>query len=130
MQMDDKLDYLGLGFILYGGLQVLAALFIGLVYGLSGLAMTLGGLVESDAGLAGGGVVFVVLAVLIGLFVLVMGAAYAAVGMGLRARRSWSRVGGMIAGALGLMSMPIGTLLGVSAFVVLLDDEAKRELTR
>jgi hypothetical protein len=45
-------------------------------------------------------------------------------GIGLLARKSWARVLGVIVSAFGLVSFPIGTLIGAYAIFVLLQDAA------
>lgn len=45
-------------------------------------------------------------------------------GIGLLARKSWAQIFGVIVSALGLVSFPIGTLVGIYAIFVLLQDTA------
>jgi hypothetical protein len=45
-------------------------------------------------------------------------------GIGLLARKSWARVFGVVVSALGLVSFPIGTLVGIYAICVLMQDAA------
>jgi hypothetical protein len=48
-------------------------------------------------------------------------------GYGIIRRKNWGRIAAFVAAVLMLGSVPIGTLVGVFTFVVLLDDEAKAE---
>lgn len=45
-------------------------------------------------------------------------------GFGLVARKAWSRILAMVVGFIGLTAFPIGTILGLYAFYILLQDEA------
>jgi len=45
-------------------------------------------------------------------------------GLGLVARKPWARILAMVVGFLGLTAFPIGTILGLYAFYVLLQDAA------
>ena len=45
-------------------------------------------------------------------------------GLGLVGRKPWARVLAMVVGFLGLTAFPVGTLLGLYAFYVLLQDSA------
>ncbi|HHO52737.1 MAG TPA: hypothetical protein ENK18_18145 [Deltaproteobacteria bacterium] len=120
--MRQHIDIVGLLFMAYGGLQLLGVLGMGLFVFVGG-GLGLLGISEGDAELVvmGGvyGLVGVVFAVLIGAFAV----ANLAVGWGLRGRKPWARIGGMIAAALSMMNMPLGTLLGIYAFMVLLDKD-------
>jgi len=45
-------------------------------------------------------------------------------GLGLVGRKPWARILAMVVGFLGLTAFPVGTLLGLYAFYVLLQDSA------
>ena len=45
-------------------------------------------------------------------------------GLGLVARKPWARILAMVVGFLGLTAFPIGTILGLYAFYILLQDAA------
>ena len=80
-----------------------------------------------------GGVVNLVVFGVIGVVALGISAAVALpsllAGWGLRKRRPWSRILALVVGALSLPSMPLGTALGIFAFVTLLRPEAAVELS-
>lgn len=59
------------------------------------------------------------------LLALVWGAGHVAVGMLVRRRRHWSRVGAILLGSVDLLLLPYGTALGIYALWVLLREEAK-----
>lgn len=129
MNAGQKLDTLGMLMMLYGGFQLFVAGVVVLLYGGMGGLMLIGSITEGDGGLAAGGGLFVVMALFVGLILLVYTGMYVAAGVGMRRRKPWSRVLGLIGGALAILSFPIGTALGVYAFMVLLGDDAAKELT-
>jgi hypothetical protein len=129
MEIGKKLDTLGLVLMAYGVLQLLVALLVGVVYGLMGVGMIGLGASEGDGGLAFAGGIFALFAVLIGFMLLLYTAMYVAAGWGLRKRKAWARVVALIGGALALLNIPLGTALGIYAFMVLLDDKVAGELT-
>lgn len=113
--MDTHFDLLGLFHLIYGGLLLLIGLGVGIL--MSGVGAVSG---DADAtallGLLGGGFGFVMAA-----FAL----PYLLAGWGLRKRRRWARILAMIVGALALLSVPLGTALGVYTFWALLKPEAE-----
>jgi hypothetical protein len=56
---------------------------------------------------------------------MIWGAAHVAVGMLVRRRRHWSRLGAILFGSVDLLLLPYGTALGVYALWVLLREESK-----
>ena len=56
------------------------------------------------------------------------GAAWAATGIGLRRRRTWSRSVGLVLALLSLLVVPFGTAMGAYAFWVLLRQRARELL--
>lgn len=70
------------------------------------------------------------IAILRGLlvFVGIYGGLELAAGIGILDRASWSRVLSMVLGAIGLISFPLGTALGVYTFWVMLDARTRRIL--
>ena len=64
---------------------------------------------------------------LIGGFLLLGGILSALVGVGLLMRQPWARVTALIAAALSLLSIPLGTALGIYTFWVLLPSEHEEE---
>ena len=53
-----------------------------------------------------------------------------AIGLALGRRRPGARAAALVAGALNLCLLPFGTALGIYAFWVLINDEARREFGR
>ena len=63
-------------------------------------------------------------AILIGGLVIGLALPALVAGIGVLARKSWGRILGIIVSVFALMSFPIGTLIGIYAIFVLIQDEA------
>ena len=114
-------DFLGVLFIVWGLLTT--------VIGLSTLALGVGAaalIASSDrpASFAAGftAAAFTTMAII----AILWGLAHVAVGLPLRKRRHWSRLGAMVLGSIDLILLPYGTALGVYALWVLIRQDAKR----
>lgn len=121
--MRQHIDTLGLLFMAYGGLQLLGVLAMG-VFVLLGGGLGLLGISEGDLELIVMGSMYGMIGAVLVVFAGLSALSSLAVGWGLRGRRPWARIGGLILGLLSLMNMPLGTLLGLYACVVLLDKDA------
>jgi hypothetical protein len=60
----------------------------------------------------------------VGLLLIVLGIPGLAAGAGLLARKSWARILAVVVAILGLANFPIGTLIGLYALWVLMQDAA------
>jgi hypothetical protein len=60
------------------------------------------------------------------LLAMMWGAAHVFVGLLVRRRRHWSRMGALLLGSVDLLLLPYGTALGVYGLWVLLREESKR----
>ena len=128
-RLKGKVDLLGLFFLISGGLQVCVALFMGVMYGLIGTGIGVAGVMEGEGeAMVVGGSVFSV-GICIAVFVLVFAVPTLMTGRALRKQKRWARIAALVLGALGILNVPIGTALGVYAFVVLLDKEIDSVLT-
>jgi len=114
-------DFLSVLFIVWGLLTT--------VVGLSTLALGVGAaalIASSDrpASFAAGftAAAFTTMAII----AILWGLAHVAVGLPLRKRRHWSRLGAMVLGSIDLILLPYGTALGVYALWVLIRQDAKR----
>ena len=122
--MSQHFDILGYLFIALGVLTLLGGLIAGCALGIGGEIAGNADPAFRDTGLTG---VFAGLGAIIFVIVAVFAALYLAAGYGLLKREPWARVLGMIAGALGLLSFPIGTAIGVYALWALTRPEAEAE---
>ncbi|MDJ0789537.1 MAG: hypothetical protein QNK05_22315 [Myxococcota bacterium] len=105
---------LGLAWLLLSGLGVLAA-------GLAFLAIAPWGLAFGDPGAVG---FFGILATVVSGGMLALSLPGFVVGLGLLGRRRWARTGAIVLGALALLQVPFGTILGGATLLILLGDDA------
>lgn len=66
----------------------------------------------------------------VGIFVLVKGAAGFLAGWGLLQKQSWARILTLVLGFISLFNIPFGTALGIYTLWVLLPSESEKEYTR
>ena len=127
--MTKHIDLLGVAFIAYGALELLGVGLVGLIgvglgdgFGYLGVSMG-----DPELAVVGGlyGGIFIVAAA----FELVFAIPKVLVGTALRRRTPWARIGGLVLGCMALMNIPLGTLLGVFAIVVLVDKDVAAEFT-
>ena len=114
-------DFLGVLFIVWGLLTT--------VIGLSTLALGVGAaaLIASSDRPASFAASFTAAAFTsLAIIAILWGLAHVAVGVPLRKRRHWSRLGAMVLGSIDLILLPYGTALGVYALWVLIRQDAKR----
>ncbi len=119
--MRDHVSIIGALFIVYGVCLLTLTLPLFLVTALPGASLLAAG--EAVAM----GTAYVVVAFLMGALLEAFGLSCLFVGQGIRARAGWARSGGVLCGALALATIPLGTLLGLYAFVILLDEEVVAE---
>ncbi|HEX8128379.1 MAG TPA: hypothetical protein VF527_04700 [Pyrinomonadaceae bacterium] len=118
--MQQHITILGWLYIAFGALGVLAALFVLLVMGGTGL---ISGDAQSAALLSG-----------IGLFIAVIVAILSVpsiiAGWGLLKRKSWSRLLAIVLGALNILNFPFGTAVGIYTIWALTQTESERLLSQ
>jgi hypothetical protein len=107
--------------IIYGALGVLAALFSSVIF--SAVAAFLGSTNDPDAsiGIAALGFTGVTLTIV----VLVLSIPYVVCGWGLLKLRPWSRILGIVLAAISLIHIPLGTIFGIYALVILFNKETE-----
>ena len=120
--MSAHVDFVGVLFIVWGLLTTLV--------GVSTLALGIGAVALIASASRGGGgqmaagvtaAVFTTLAII----AMIWGAAHVAVGVPLRRRAPWARLGALMLGSVDLLLLPYGTALGVYALWVLLSERGK-----
>ena len=127
--MVKHLDVLGILFWVWAGMQLLVGLFLVVLYILMGAGMGVAGATGGDEEMMIIGAIFGVGGLVAGLFVIAFSLPAIALGYGLRKRRPWARILGFVVAALALMNIPLGTALGIFAFVVLMDKDVAAELS-
>lgn len=120
---ESHVDLVGVLFVVWGGLTVLIGAST-LALGMAAASLIANGSDPERGQFAAGltAAMFTAFAVLAALW----GAAHATVGVLVRRRRHWSRLGAILLGSVDLLLLPYGTALGVYALYVLLREEAKR----
>lgn len=121
--MSSHVDFVGLLFIVWGGLTA--------AVGLSTLALGIGAAALIRSASAGGGAgqlaaglmaaVFTTLAVI----AIAWGLAHISVGVPVRRHRPWARLVALMLGSVDLLLLPYGTALGVYTLWVLLREDGK-----
>jgi hypothetical protein len=122
--MAQHVKILGILHIVFGGLGVLAAMFVLLIFG--GISAVVGLSDHSSDSLTAipilgliGGFVFIL--------VLVLSLPGLIIGIGLMQFRPWARIAGIVLSALDLVSVPpFGTALGIYGLWVLLNRETEQ----
>ena len=119
--MRTHVKVLGVLQLVFGGFSLLLALGSGM--GLSFLSAMVGGSGDPDS--ATGSAVLGFVAIAFTVFFGLVGAVGVACGIGLLTFKSWARILGIIASALSLFNMPIGTALGIYGLWVLFNKETE-----
>jgi hypothetical protein len=121
--MSSHVDFVGVLFVVWGGLTALV--------GLSTLSLGVGAaaLITSAGGGAGGqlaagltAAAFTTLA----LIAIIWGMAHIGVGLPVRQRRPWARLVALMLGSVDLILLPYGTALGIYTLWALLNEDGKR----
>ena len=122
MTARDHNKLLSIFFFIMGGLQLFAGVIVIFVYGGLGTVM-LSTARKSEEQTMGG--VFLVLAVVVGLFVLAFAGLFLFTGWKLLKEQAIGRTLGIIGSILSLMSFPLGTALGVYGLWFFFGDQGK-----
>lgn len=123
MTAKDHNKLLSIFHLIQGGLQAFAGIIIGLVYGVLGLVLRSAAQKPQDQFI---GTVFVVLAFVIAPIVLVFAALNLIAGYKMLKEKSGGRNWGIAASIVSLLSIPLGTALGVYGLWFLYGDEGKQ----
>ena len=125
--MVGHINIVGILFVAGGGMQLMMALLIGFIFFTlgGGLALLGGSTGEGEMIVVGG--LYAVIGIFVGVVSGVMSMPSMVAGYGLYKRKGWARIVALVVGALAMMNFPMGTLLGVYAFVTLLDRDVADE---
>ena len=118
--MQQHINILGWLYIVFGGIGVLMGVLFMIGAGLVGAAA---GAEDASAGLMAGGIGF-----FIAIIIAVMSLPSIIAGWGLLKRKRWSRMLAIVLGAISLLSIPIGTLLGIYTIWALTKPESQAML--
>lgn len=109
-------------FIVMGAVLICLALLTSLVFSVLGGIIGASG--DEDAGVAIA--ILGLSGITLTIFLLVMAVPYIVCGWGLRKRRRWARILGIVLAALALTKFPIGTAFGVYALIILFKGETEK----
>ena len=118
--MQQHITVLGWLYIVFGVLGLLAAVFVLLVMGGTGL---LSGDAQSAALLSGIGLFIAFIVAILSLPSIIAG-------WGLLKHKSWSRLLAIVIGALNILNFPLGTAIGIYTIWALTQNESQRLLSR
>ena len=113
--MEQHIKILGYIYIAFGILGIVVGAFVFLAAGIAGAASG-----EAEAAVAAGGFGFV-----IALIIAVLSLPNLIAGWGLLKRKSWSRMLAIVLGAISLLSIPVGTILGIYTIWALTKPESQ-----
>lgn len=108
-------------FLICGVFYAAGAFFLPLV--LTFVASIVGSSGDPDAAMATG--ILGLTGVTLSVMFVVLAIPHLLVGWGMLKFKPWARIGGIVLGALGLLSFPIGTLIGIYALVILFRKETE-----
>lgn len=127
--MARHIDTVAVMLFIYALLQLSIACMVGGIYGAMGAGSAVIGVIEGEEGMVVMGGVFVVIAVFLGMMMLLQPLLAFFAAVGLRRRTHLGRILAIIACALALLNIPLGTIVGIFGFVVLIDKEAAAEFS-
>jgi hypothetical protein len=119
--MNDKINMVGIVWVVLGVLTCLGAGFVMLGGGAMLAGFASGG--DHDAAVAGSMVAGFM--GILAICILVMGIFEIVAGLALRKHRPWARIAIIILAILNILGFPIGTIVGIFSLIVLLSAEAK-----
>lgn len=119
--MATHVKVIGACFIVFGAMWVLGAMFSGVI--LTVIAGFVGQSDNHDA--AVGATVLGITGVALTTILLAIGIPQIVCGIGLLLFKSWARILGIVLAAICLVSVPIGTVFGIYALVILFSKESE-----
>lgn len=123
------IDTVAILFVVYAIFQIAIACMVGGIYGLLGGGVMAVGVVESEPEAMIGGGLFVALSIFIVVIMAIQPVLALIAASGLRRRTQLGRILGIIVCALAVLNMPLGTIVAIFGFIVLIDKEASAEFS-
>jgi hypothetical protein len=112
--MESHIKILGWLYIVLGILGLLSTLCLGIIIVGTGFVS------QDDTAMR----TMIIVAIVIGIFMLLVSAPGIIAGWGLLQYRPWARIFTIVLGILNLPGFPVGTVLGVYTLIILLDDQS------
>lgn len=122
MQPEEHTKILGIMHLVYGGMHLVSLIFVVFAFLIMGMTMPFSAS-RSDAPPFA---FFGILAIIIAAFTLILTIPPLVAGYGFLKRKSWSKVAGAISAALALISIPMGTALGVYTLWFLFGEKGRQ----
>jgi|SRR5687768_1528537 len=122
MAPEEHSRILGIMHLVYGGMQLVSLVFVVFAFLIMGMTMPFTSSQSDPAPFA----FFGILAIVIAAITLVLTIPPLVAGYGFLKRKSWSKVAGAISAALALISIPLGTALGVYTFWFLFGEKGRQ----
>lgn len=123
--MATHIKVIGVLFLVCGGILVAMALFFPALFGLVASIVRADG--DPDAAIATN--VLGITGAAFSIFFAALAVPFVATGWGMLKLKSWSRIAGIVLGALMLISFPLGTAVGIYALVILFRKDAEALFT-
>lgn len=122
MQAEEHNKILGIMHLVYGGMHAISLVVVVLAFVIMGMTLPF----SSAGSEAPPFAFFGILGIIIGVFTLILTIPPLVAGYGFLKRKSWSKVAGAISAALALISIPMGTALGVYTFWFLFGEKGRQ----
>ena len=126
MQAEEHNKILGIMHLVYGGMHALSLVVMLFVFLIMGITIPFG-FSGRDAPPAA---LFAVIGIIVFVFMLVLTIPPFVAGYGFLKRKQWSKVAGVISACLALLSVPMGTALGVYTFWFLFGEKGRQMYSR
>ena len=119
----DHNKLLGIFHLIQGGLQALGGIFVAVIYGAMGVAFRANAHRPEEQMM---GTIFIVLAFAVAPFILIFAGINLTAGYKMLKEKAGARTWGVVASIVSLLSVPLGTALGVYGLWFLFGEEGKR----
>lgn len=122
MQPAEHAKILGIMHLAYGGMHMFSLIVMVIVFAVMGIAIPFSAPDANGAPMA----MFAIIVVFVAVFTLVLAVPPLIAGYGFLKRKRWSKAAGAISAALALLSIPMGTALGVYTFWFLFGEKGRQ----
>jgi len=122
MQAEDHNKILGIMHLVYGGMHAISLVLVVFAFIIMGITLPFASSGSDAPPLA----LFGILGIVIAAFTLILTIPPLVAGYGFLKRKQWSKTAGAISAALALISIPMGTALGVYTFWFLFGEKGRQ----
>lgn len=118
--MPSKVNTARVILVVLGWIEIVAAVIFFLMFLFSSVLIGTSG----EQGAVAGSAIFGVVGLVVALVLVAFGVIYLLTAKGVKEKKNWAKILGIIVGVLSLFSFPIGTILGIFILIGLTGDEA------